>query len=52
MKLKGNLSLSAIFALILFINCGHAREELKVSKNASLPIEEINELTHERVFRL
>lgn len=50
MRLQRNLSLLAVMALALFLNCSHAREESKVPKSASLPIEEINEITYERVF--
>jgi hypothetical protein len=49
-KLKRNLSLLAATALALFLGCSHAREEMKGPKTPTLPIEQISEITYERIF--
>lgn len=50
MKLKRNLSLLAAIALALVLSCSHAREEMKGPKTPTLPIEQISEITYERIF--
>lgn len=50
MRLKRNLTLLAAVVLGLSLNCSHTREQSKGPKSASLPIEEISEITYERVF--
>jgi hypothetical protein len=50
MRLKRNLSLLAAIALALVLSCSHAREEMKGPKTPTLPIEQISEITYERIF--
>lgn len=50
MKLKRNLSLLAAIALALVLSCSHAREEMKGLKTPTLPMEQIREITYERIF--
>ena len=50
MRLNRNLTLFAAVALVLSLNCSHAREESKAPKSSGLPLEEISEITYERVF--
>ncbi|MDX6575508.1 MAG: hypothetical protein QOE96_1461 [Blastocatellia bacterium] len=50
MKLKRNLSLLAAIALALVLSCSHAREEMKGPKTPTLPMEQISEITYERIF--
>jgi hypothetical protein len=48
MRLERNFNFSIALALVLSLNCSPAREVPK--KNARLAVEEINEITYERVF--
>ena len=50
MRPRRNLRLLAVIALALSLNCSHAREEMKGPKTPSLPIEQISEITYERIF--
>ncbi|MDX6404152.1 MAG: hypothetical protein QOH70_1607 [Blastocatellia bacterium] len=50
MKLKRNLSLLAAIALALVLSCSHALKEMKGPKTPTLPIEQISEITYERIF--
>jgi hypothetical protein len=50
MKSKRNLTLLAFVLLVLSLSCKHAREYSKQPKSDSLPIEQVSEITYERVF--
>ena len=50
MKLKRNLKLSTALALVLLLNCSPAHDEPKPLRDARLPVEEISEITYERIF--
>jgi hypothetical protein len=50
MRLKRNLSLLAAIALALVLSCSHAREEMKGPKTPTLSIEQVSEITYERIF--